>query len=245
MYVAAGIVLASLASPAGAQGRSGPISNTVRLLGIPEVQKELKLTPAQNEQLAKVHSSLKPRLLEALRGMKGVPPAERQKKFGAFRDGMDRQVVELLDPSQRKRLRELELQQEGARVIAQPSFGAELRLLPDQTAKVNQAISSESRVLRALYGEAGKKDPLSKEDRAKLDAQVAETRKRTELELLKVLTSDQRTRYKVMQGAPFTFPAPTVRAVKPPVVAPSGKPAVKPVAKPGAKPVAKPRTPKK
>ena len=36
-------VLAALAVPAGAQSRSGAVSNSVRLLGVPEVRKELKL----------------------------------------------------------------------------------------------------------------------------------------------------------------------------------------------------------
>jgi hypothetical protein len=223
-YIAAGAVLAALAVPAGAQSRSGAISNSVRLLGVPEVRKELKLTPAQTEQLTKLNAGMKTQLIDTLRTLKGLPATERTQKFASFRDGLDRKVVEMLDPAQRKRLRELELQQEGVRALTNPSFGAELRITPAQTTKIHQATQSESHTLRDLYLAASKKEPLSTADRAKLETQIATTRKRTETDLLAILTTEQRTRLKVMQGAPFTFPAPRV------AVAPTAGVAAKPAA---------------
>jgi hypothetical protein len=223
-YIAAGAVLAALAAPAGAQTRSGAVSNSVRLLGQPEVRKELKLTPAQSEQFNKLNSGLKTQLLETLRSVKQLPAAERTKKFASFRDGLDRQVVELLDPAQRKRLRELELQQEGPRALTKPTFGAELRLTAAQTKKIHEAASSESHTLRDLFLAASKKEPLSAADRTKLNEQVASTQKRAESDILAVLTQEQRTRFKAMQGAPFAFPVRKVAA------APATKPDVKPVA---------------
>lgn len=230
--VALGALVLALAVPALAQSRTGAFSPSLRLLALPEVRTELKLTAEQSEKISKLQRGMKDRLVTTLRNLQNVPTEERRKKFDGFRSGVDREVVEILDPAQRKRLRELELQQEGPRALLDPAFAAELRLSNTQNAKLRTLVSKERDKLRELASAQPANQEPSPEERAKITKQVEEIRKETDAELLKVLSAEQRTRFTVLQGQPFKFPE---RRTAVPVKAPEVKPAAKPAAAPAKK----------
>jgi len=240
------IALVSLALaaavPAFAQFRTGGLSSSLQLLNIPEVRKELKLSDTQASQLSAVQTGAKGSALTMIRGLRNVPQADRAKKFESFRSDLDRKLVLILDGNQRKRLHELELQRDGPRVLLKPDVGAELRLTPEQHAKLQAATREEMGSIRTLYVSASKAPTPADQEEARNKIKLIQTK--TNSAIYDVLTDEQKTRFKVMQGAPFKFPE---RATSPITITKPGQPGTpEPVAKPApaAKPAPKP-APKK
>jgi Spy/CpxP family protein refolding chaperone len=217
------------AVPAFAQFRSGNLSPSLQLLSMPEVRKELKITEAQDAQLTGVRAGSKTSMIAMLRGLGSVPRAERAKKFDSFRSDVDRKLVLILDASQRKRLHELELQRDGMRVLLRPDVGAELRLTPEQHAKLTTVTQQEMGSIRTLYMNSTKTVTPADQEEARNKIKLIQTK--TDSDIYDVLTDEQKIRFRVMQGAPFKFP----ERPSPPIVV--TRPGQTPAAVPGAKPV--------
>lgn len=218
------LVLASTV-PAAAQFRTGSVSPSLGLLSIPEVRKELKLSDAQSSQVTKVQVGAKGDLLKTIRGFKDVPNQDRRKKFESFRSDLDRKVVLILDPGQRKRLHELQLQQAGARALLMPDVSAELRLTSAQHAKIAAITRDEQANIRALYQSAGKINTPASQEEARGKAVTIQAQ--TDSALYDVLTSEQKKQFRVMQGAPFKFPERKAPGVTVSSSAQAAKPAAK------------------
>jgi hypothetical protein len=195
------------------------------------------LSAAQSTQLTELQSGVKSSTLAMLRGMQNVPSAERRKKFDSFRSDLDRKVVLILDSAQRKRLHELDLQREGTRVLLKPDIAAELRITPEQQASLSAAVREEAAAVRDLYRNASKQITPAEQEEARKKITLIQLK--TNNSIYDVLTNEQKTRFKVMQGAPFKFPerkAAPIRVTTPgkPVnlnVAPSPNSAAKPAPK--------------
>jgi hypothetical protein len=217
------LALASV-TPASAQFRSGALSPSLRLLSMPEVRKELKVTDAQTSQLTGLQSGVKGEMLKLFRSFKNVPVQDRTSKFASFRANLDRKLVLILDAGQRKRLRELELQQEGPRVLLKPDVGAELHLTNAQQTKLSTARRKEAESLRELYKGIGA--GITPAQQAELRGKVSLIQQKTNSDLYDVLTDAQKSQFKSMLGTPFKFPE-----TKTPAVTISTNSAAKPGAK--------------
>lgn len=225
------------AGPASAQFRSGNVNASLQLLSIPEVRKDLKITEAQSTQLAEVQRGVKTGMLSMIRGLKDVPAPERRKKFESFRSDLDRKVVLILDAGQRKRLHELELQRDGVRTLLKPDVGAELRLTPEQKTKLTTLTRDEMASMRGIYKDSPKTTTPADIEAARGKVQLIQTQ--TNDAIYNVLTTDQKSKFRVMQGVPFKFPerkTSSISVTGPSVVSPKPAATLKPAA---AKPAGK------
>jgi Spy/CpxP family protein refolding chaperone len=208
---------AALAQGPGGGRRGGPGGfggfggGPMGLLMMPEVQQELKLQQAQID------------LLQGLRQQRGGPggggqggpdfrnmsPEERERFFAARQQEQRKQIGEILDANQMKRLRQLEIQREGARALNRPDVADELKLTQAQRQQVRTALDGEREAMRqAFAGFQPGGEPPSQEQRQQAFQRMQDTRTATDAKLNAVLTAPQKTQFQQMKGAAFQFPQP-------------------------------------
>jgi len=188
----------------GMMGRGGG----VQMLRIPEVQKELKMTPEQIAKIDAKQETVRQGIQDAFQGNNifQMSTEERQKAMDKVQDVQTKAVGDILDPTQQKRFRELELQQQGPNALARKDVGDELKLTDDQKKKVTEALRQTDTDRRAAM-EGVDFQSMSDEDRTKFMTKMQDLQKAQGDRLLALLTDAQKTQWKEMQGAPFTFPA--------------------------------------
>jgi len=193
----------------GGRGDGGPMG----LLRIPEVQKELKLEQAQIELLNQLAAESGRRDRPNFEGFQNLSPEERQKRIAELRAQrekaaaeQEKKVAEILEPAQMTRLRQLQVQQAGIRVLSRQQVADQLKLTPDQRQKIQAALDEERAAQRAAFqafqGGGQPTDAQREEARKKL----ADARTAAEAKLNAVLTPAQKQQFESMKGAPFTFP---------------------------------------
>jgi hypothetical protein len=172
---------------------------------MPEVQAELKLSDEQKTKLTEM-------LGQQRGGRRGggqfqdLSREERQRQLAERREAQQKQLAAILNADQLKRYRQLELQQQGMSALRQTAVQDELKLTADQKSKVEAALQEQAQAMRDARQDAAG-------DRAAIRAKTAEIRKKSEEKLGAILTEEQKTQWKAMLGAPFTFPtAPGRRA---------------------------------
>ena len=188
------VVIAVAQPPAGPRFRlpgGGPASFTA-LSGMPEVQKELKVTPEQLKTLDEAREKVQQQngdIFRDFRPMGGddVPPEEREKRFEEVRIKSDKIFAEgeaairkTLSPEQMKRLEQLQLQREGALAFNREEVRKQLAITPEQEEK-----------LRDVQGDGfgpPRFDPESLDD------------------ALKILSDEQKSKWKELAGNEIKFP---------------------------------------
>ncbi|HVK06434.1 MAG TPA: hypothetical protein VM490_23385 [Armatimonadaceae bacterium] len=189
-----------------ARWRSG-----IGMLRIAEVQKELKMTPEQVAKLDAKQDEVRQKMQTLFQGG-GNPaemtPAERQKRTEQMMEVQTKAVNEILDPTQQKRYRQLDLQQQGASALMRKDVADELKLTDEQKKALADAqVKADEDRRAAMQGVDFQ--GMSADDRAKLMTKMQDIQKASGDKMLAVLTDAQKTQWKEMQGTPFTFPAPT------------------------------------
>jgi Membrane protease subunits, stomatin/prohibitin homologs len=216
-FIALLLCCTALAGGASAQGGGGRRGGGmmggrgggVQMLRIPEVQKELKMTP---EQVGKLDAK-QDEVRQAMQGLGGGNPAqlspeERQKRADKVQEIQTKAVASILDAEQMKRYRQLELQQQGPAALARADVAAELKLTDEQKKKIADAQRQGDEDRRAA-GQGANFQSMSQEERTKWMAKMQDIQKATGDKILAILTEEQKAQWKGMLGAPFTFPAPT------------------------------------
>jgi Spy/CpxP family protein refolding chaperone len=185
--------------PGGGFGFGPGRGGGARMLGIPEVQAELKLT---DDQKTKVNA-----LMEAMRGQRGqfgqgqdLSPEERQKLFAQRRAEENQKVNAILNADQQKRYRQIRLQQQGISAVAEKEVADELKLTADQRSKIQTIQQEQMQSMRSLFQGAGG-------DFQSLRPKMEAMRKETDEKIAALLTDDQKKSWKEMLGAPFTLPS--------------------------------------
>jgi Spy/CpxP family protein refolding chaperone len=123
--------------PPGGPGR-GP--GGMGLIQAPAVQKELGLTEKQKAQIKKVESSLAQKRRQAFAKAREdqVEPQDMRKMMeGLGREQRDA-VAKVLEPKQKTRLTEIELQQEGVLAVARKDVASKLKLTAAQSEQVEK-----------------------------------------------------------------------------------------------------------
>lgn len=145
------------------------------------VQDELKLKP---DQVAKVKE-----LITQRRESLGDPA-----KLKEFAEVAETTITELLQPEQAKRLRQIQLQKQGAYALQNPTVAAELGLSDKQKDTLN-----------ALTAKAPPQIVIGKAADNKIQIQRKEEQDRaaTMSRMLGVLTAKQKTKWNEMLGKPF------------------------------------------
>jgi hypothetical protein len=163
---------------------------TLFLLNQKSVQDELKLS---DEQVKKA-KELSDKQRESFGGLRDLGQEERRAKIQEQAKATEKAVSELLKPEQLKRVKQISLQQQGARALSNPEVATALSLSDEQKDKI-RSIQQEARTGR---GQGGGGRPSEEELKKREEA-----RKATNEKVLNVLTAEQKTKWKEMTGEPF------------------------------------------
>ena len=192
----AAAVVAMAVSPALAQqqrqrqggGRGFGGGGVMNLLGQESVQKELKLS---DEQVKKIQE-LGTKQREAFQGLRDLSQEERRTKMQELTKANDKAIGEILKPNQLKRARQIALQRQGATAVLNEDVAKSLNITDDQKQKIRE--------IQAKAREESQGAGFDEEGRKKRE----EVRKQTNEKVMALLTAEQKTKLKEMQGEPFT-----------------------------------------
>ena len=162
------------------------------LLQRPDVQRELNLTEQQKTQIRQMQEAMR----TAWQEMRNLPPQERRQKIEELRQKND--PTKVLNETQRKRLRELELQAMGPMAFLQPEVADELKLTQEQRSRLQGIVMEQLQQLRELWQGGGFGQGQGAQN-------LQQIREQTEKQMLEVLTPAQRQQWQQMQGKPFQF----------------------------------------
>lgn len=158
------------------------------LLTQKSVQDELKLS---DEQVKKV-KDLQEKQRESFQGLRDLSQEERQKKMREQGEATQKAVAEILKPAQLKRGRQIALQQQGARALGNEEVAKALNITDEQKQKIRDIQTKSREEMRGL----------GRDEDARTKRQ--ELTKATNEKVMGVLTSEQKTKLKELQGEPFT-----------------------------------------
>lgn len=179
----------------GPGGPGGPRVNNPMLLALPDVQKELAVTAAQEKQLSEWSSQTQDLLQVAISGFSfaefdNASDEQRDKLQAQMRaksdDALkqsDEKLATILDARQLERLNQLRLQREGFQALNRDDVAKKLELSEEQRAKLRE-------------------QPVE----GFLPFAPPDVRKQAQDDALAILTEKQRTTWTQMQGKEFTFP---------------------------------------
>ncbi|HMF10669.1 MAG TPA: hypothetical protein VKE94_00130 [Gemmataceae bacterium] len=188
-----GVLLVLAQGFAAAQGPFGGFGgNPVMLLGQESVQKELKLT---DDQIKKVQE-LGEKMREKFQEIFGLDEAERPKKMQELNEENRKAIAAFLKPEQDKRLNQIIYQRQGPAAFANPEVAKALGLNAEQKDKVQTINQETGKAMRELFTPG---QPPDDETRKKMD----DLRKSSGEKLLALLTAEQKTKWKDLQGEPF------------------------------------------
>jgi hypothetical protein len=177
--------------PGGGRGMGGG-RGPLGLLMRKDVQEDLKMS---EDQVSKV-KELSDKQREAMAEMKDLSKEERQDKMKEMGKANQKALVQILKPEQQKRLKQLQLQQEGPNAIVRnPEVADGLNLNGDQREKL-KGIADDTRKEMQDLRDSGETGP-------EMFKKMAEINKNSGEKIMAVLTDEQKTKWKEMQGEPF------------------------------------------
>ena len=181
-------------------GRGG--LNAVNLINNKQVQDELKLSDEQVAKLRAITQDHWQAIRAAFQEMKGLEPKERQKKLATKRAELTKQartkILAAIDETQAKRLRQIELQQQGAAALKDKRVADALQLTEEQQTQIKAAFDEQQEKTSELF----KKGAGQGNFRERF-AKMAELRKETETKVLDTLNDSQKKRFEELKGKKF------------------------------------------
>lgn len=202
----------AMAQGGGRGGMRGPNNGGgLQMLSIPEVQKELKLTPEQIGMIGAKQQEVRDAVQALYPGGFGqMTPEERQQRMAKTQELQDKAVADILT----LRFRQMELQQQGPVALTRKSVADQLKLTDDQQKQV-AGLQTQANADRRAAMQGVDFQNMSAEDRQNLMTKMRDAQKAEGDKILALLTDTQKTQWKAMQGAPFTFPAPAAPGAAP------------------------------
>lgn len=213
----------------GGFGQRGPgmmgggISN---LLRSEQVQKEIKVTEDQKSQLTKLSEAQRAEMRERFAGRGGEnreeqSEAQRQaqretmmKEFQERAKKTEEKIRGILTAEQFKRLKQIELQQQGVEALRRPDMAQALGLTEEQIQKLKEIfdgiqkqreeIGEQSRSLFQGFRDASEDERAKlREKGEQLRAKGENLRKESQQKAMAVLNDEQKGKLKAMMGEPF------------------------------------------
>lgn len=184
--------------PGGGRGGRGYGGGPAQLLQRKDVQADLNLTDDQKTKLTALQDEMRPKMREAFQSANGDREAMRTAIEKITADMM-KAVNDILTPQQQTRLKEINIQISGARVILQKDIQEALKLTDDQKAKIKSINDTATEANNSV------RDKMRNQELDRESAMAAMKKNNDALnsELAKVLTEDQTAMLKKMAGAPF------------------------------------------
>ncbi len=181
----------------GFGGPGGDPLGSISLLGIPEVQQELKLSDEQKPKVADVLSKMHEQARAVFESFNpqelfGLEEKERNQRFAKMRSRMDEitkkseeQLGKVLDKRQTQRFAELQLQRGGVGSLMREEVGKQLNLNDEQRDKLRDLIEQNPPFF-----------PFAS----------PEQRKKLETDAVALLNAKQQEQWAKLKGADFEFP---------------------------------------
>jgi hypothetical protein len=196
------VVLGLLSGPATAQrpergqGRAGGGMRMGGLGGLllnDSVHEELKLSEDQIAKIQGVVPKVQRKHQQDFAQLRNLSPSERHQKGAemtkAFNDEILKDLGDTLKPEQVKRLKEIDLQEQGTRAFADPEIAAALKLTDAQKEKI-KSINDDFMAEMSAARQGG-------------GGQIAQLRKQSMKKISEVLTEEQQKTWQEMTGKPF------------------------------------------
>ena len=168
------------------------------------VQEELRLSAEQKERVQqRLHATIQD-AMRFFEKMNNLNPEDRDQELGSYRAKAQEKLAafikETLNPDQRKRLRQLELRQEGTLALGRPDVADELKLTKKQ-----------HRQFEAIVQDLQKNvEPLVKQVQAggkpeEIGPRMMKLRKEHEARIEALLAEPQKKQWREMLGKPFAL----------------------------------------
>jgi len=171
-----------------------------------KVQEDLKLSTEQKEKVEQHLKELIPDVMQFFQKIDGLKGEEREKELKAYRPKAQEKLAaflkETLKDDQRKRLRQLELQQEGALVLlhGDGQIGKDLKITDEQRKQFMPVIQEMQKKIEPLTKEAksgGKPEEIW--------PKIMKIRREHEGRIVDLLTDAQKKQWQEMLGKPLAL----------------------------------------
>ena len=173
-------------------GPFGGRGNVGMLLRQESVQKELKISDDQLKKVEDLSEQMRDKFQDAF----GLEGEERTKKIQELRKENEKALSEILKPEQWKRLKQISYQQQGAMAFADPDVAKALQLTDAQKEQVQKLNREMFEQMREIFPPGSPPDEEARKKMTELRTAIAD-------KIMKVSTSEQKTKWKEMQGEPF------------------------------------------
>lgn len=211
-FAALGLVLSVAAGAQGRRGggfggQRGMFGGGLQLLTIKEVQTELKMTEPQVSKIQEKQQAISEKRREIFQNAQGG--GNREEMMAAMQklnEEQDKAVADILDSTQLKRYKQLELQRAGAGALNRKDVQESLKITEAQKTQIQEIQQKAGEEMRAMFQGGGNPQDLTPEERQARMKKFQDAQKATNDKVLAVLTDTQRNQFKQMQGEPFKFP---------------------------------------
>lgn len=194
----------------GMRGMYG-MAGGLQMLRLPEVQKELNLTPAQIALVDTKQQEVRDAVRALYPGGFGqMTPEQRKERNDKQQELSDKAVADIL----LLRFHQLDLQQQGPIALTHKSVADELKLTDDQQKKIADVQTQTDTDRRAAMQGVDFRN-MTDTDRQTMMTKMQDIQKAEGDKILALLTDTQKADWKTLLGTPFTFPAPAAPAAKP------------------------------
>ena len=205
--VVAALAVAANLQAQGPGGRGGMMGgqrgSLLMLLQNEQVQKEIELVADQKEKITALATETREAMRAKMGDMSNLSQEERRTKMEGMRKEMEEEAAKtqkkvegILLPKQLERIKQIQLQVQGAMALANAEVAKALALTDDQQAKIKTINDDSRNAMRDMFSGGG---PPSDEDREKLQKSIRDT----ETKLMDVLTAEQKEKLEKMKGPKF------------------------------------------
>ncbi len=171
-----------------------------------KVQEDLKLTDEQKEKLEQHLKELLPDVMQFFQKIDGLKGEDREKELKAYRPKAQEKLAavlkETLKDDQRKRLRQIEVQQEGALALwhGDGQIAKDLKITDEQRKQFMPVIQEMQKKI----------EPLAKEAKSGGNSQeiwpkIMKIRREHESKIVDLLTDGQKKQWQEMVGKPLNL----------------------------------------
>ena len=175
-------------------GRFGGPMLMLGLLRNQQVQQELKLTHQQKQQIEQLGEQWR----EKMRGLRDLTPEERRQKVQGMRAELEKQLSQILNEQQMKRLKQIALQVEGYAALERPEVAERVGLTKEQRQKIRDILRQAAEKRREAFQQG-------RSDRQAAFQRMREIRQWVDGEIEKLLTPEQKKKWQELIGEPFKF----------------------------------------